>query len=426
MESVKITKNKIATKTILVLISALTLSSFASTIPVQAVTSYTYILNGPFFYDGSIPPSNTTVGGAMLWINGTVQRFTLNATNGDTTDTINFTSILPAYQILWNASTTLNYTSVIDLQQLTTTQNLTIYIPSPSTPAYVYTFLPTDFAGMTNPFLRASITTDGAHYNILQQANLTSNSAPTFVLAQYGTYELSFICDEGTYTQTFTAQNIFSITLPVFSGFFQNQNTTSPNTLIERINSSMIGITYYDPSNTTEWVYIFVTHRSGSITVNDYSTNNTGNSQIILWNDADADKSYNVNVTALIGSTEYIWMLIAPTTPSTNPFLGIFDFLGPTVSTMPHVTSGWPFELDSAAIAQLAGSAIIMLFLTIGSFRSAGACCILSWIIAGVLMYMGWWGNSTVTYSTVPMFVFAGFIGFFIHLGEAKQTERDT
>jgi hypothetical protein len=284
--------------------------------------------------------------------------------------------------------------------------------------------MPTDFAGMTNPFLRASITTDGSTYHILQQANLTSNSAPTFVLAQYGTYELSFICNEGTYTQTFTAQNIFSITLPVFSGFFQSQNTTTASTIVERINSSMVGITYYDPSNTTQWVYIIVTHRSGSTTVNDYSTNNTGNSQIILWNDADSDKSYNVNVTALIGTTEYVWMLIAPTTPNTNPFLGIFDFLGPTVSTMPHYTSGWPFELDSAAIAQLAGSAIIMLFLTIGSFRSAGACCILSWIIAGVLMYMGWWGNSTVTYSTVPMFVFAGFIGFFIHLGEAKQTER--
>jgi hypothetical protein len=187
----------------------------------------------------------------------------------------------------------------------------------------------------------------------------------------------------------------------------------------------MVGIIYTDPTLSTNWVSVDISHLNGVTVIYDYSTNNTGNSQTILWNGADADKVYNVNVTAKVGTNQYLWSQIAGSAIPDNPFLGLFDFLGQHVDTLPYVSTGWPEGMTSLQIAQLVGSGIIVLFLCIGSFRSAGACCIIAWILAGVLMYLGWWGNSTTTYSTVPMFILAGFVGFLVHLGEAKQTERD-
>jgi hypothetical protein len=407
---------------ILLILLVATISIIISLPTVNAQTSYTYNFAGPYYYDGGM--ANANVSCAMLWVNGTTYRFQLNGT-GVAIDTVNITSTFPAYQILWNASSTLNYTSIIDFQPLTTTQNINIYIPSPNTPAFIYTFIPTDFVGMTHAYLKCGLSTDGSTYNLLQQADLNSTSDPAFVLSQYGTYQLSFLCDQGTYTQMFTAQNVFSNTIPVLAGMFPTTNLTYPTFTVQRVNSSLIGISYVDPSTSTAWLAINVTHRSGSTTINDYYTNNTGSSQTILWNGADLDKSYTVYAVAMIGTTSRTWSLIAPVEPNSNPFMGIFDFLGQSIDTFPHVDTGWPVGMSSLQIAQLIGASIIMLFLCIGSFRSAGACCILSWIIAGIMMFLGWWGDSTTTYATVPMYVFSGFVGLVVHLGEAKQTERE-
>jgi hypothetical protein len=64
-----------------------------------------------------------------------------------------------------------------------------------------------------------------------------------------------------------------------------------------------------------------------------------------------------------------------------------------------------------------------MLFLCIGSFRSAGACCILSWIIFGILCFLGWFG--VVTPYTVPQFALSGFVALIIAIDEGKSQTRE-
>jgi hypothetical protein len=438
------TLNKNLNKIVLILVALMVIASFASLNKISATTYYHYNFAGPYYYDGSVPSTNQTVVASALWANGSRASFMVTVTSlGSTVSTYNLTSTNPVYQVIWNSSNTLNYTSVIDFQPTVTTYNINLYIPASTSPTWQYTFIPTDFAGTTNPYLMIGLSTDGSTVHILQQADLSAVVEPVFVLAQYGTYTLNFICDQGTYSQQFTAQNIYSITLPILAGAFPTANITTPTVTVSRLNATMVGVTYQDVlwqyGNTTsgsgwatatplagetQWLYTLITHTSGTTVITDYTTNTTGNSQTILWNGADSAKNYDVNVTASINDVIYVWVLSAPSAPPANPFLGVFDFLGQHVDTMPYVTTGWPTGMTSENIAELVGSAIVVLFLCIGSFRSAGSCAILSWTIFGVLAYLGWLGIFDAR--SLPMFAFSGVLAILMYMADQKETTRET
>ena len=385
--------------------------------------TYTYTLHGPYYEDGGVAPETVTV--AVLWVDGAILRFNMTAI-GSTANVTTFTSSLPAYQMIWNASNTLNYTRIIDF--LPESEDVNVYIPAPVLPSYPYTFNVISFAGVTNAYLQTSISTDGSTWHTVERANLNSTGSPTFIMAQQGTYTLTFICDQGIYSQQFIAQNIFTESLPILAGMFPISNVTYPTVDVSRLNSTLIGISYQDPSNSTDWFNITITHQSGSLTVLDYSnTPTSGSPQTILWNDADAEKSYNVNSTALIGTQQYIWINQAPSSASTNPWLGIWDWLGKPILTMPYTSTGWPLGMTTNNIAQIVGAIIILFFLSIGSYRSSGPVCIIAWIMSGFMIAFGWWGNGVVGgLSAIPEFALSGFIAIMIHLSEAKDSVRES
>jgi hypothetical protein len=283
-----------------------------------------------------------------------------------------------------------------------------------------------DFASMTNPYLQVSVTNavDGEPVIfVLERHDLDSASTVPFVLSQFHTYTLTVICDQGSYTQLFTAGNEFTVNIPVLAGVFPVSTSGLPKFDAARLNTSAIGISYIDSSDSTDWLYFTVTHRSGSITVTDYIYNSTGDTQTILWNNAEADKEYTINAIASINGVEYSWIVPVGLASSSNPWLGLLDWLGKDTDTLPEVHTGWPFGMTSLQIAQLFGSAIIVLFLCIGSFKSAGACCLLAWIIGGVMLYLGWVGGTTL--ASIPLFTLAGVLSIFIVLDEGKQTVRE-
>ena len=116
--------------------------------------------------------------------------------------------------------------------------------------------------------------------------------------------------------------------------------------------------------------------------------------------------------------------------PPANPFLGVFDFLGQNVPTLPYTPTGWTgangSQLSSGMIAELVGMAVIMLFLGIGSYRSSGEACIIAWLMSGILIYLGWWANGvTGGLAAIPSFAICGVVAIFIVIGEAKQVERE-
>jgi len=303
---------------------------------------------------------------------------------------------------------------------------LRLYIADPDVAQAYYNLNIIDFASMTNPYLQVSVTNmvDGAAtLFVLERHDLESASTVPFCLSQFQTYTLNVICDQGTYSQLFTAGNEFTVNIPILAGVFPVSTSSLPSFDAARLNSTAIGLSYIDPSLLTDWLYFTITHESGSVTITDYTFNATGNTQTIVWTDAEADKAYLVTVIAMVDGTEYPWIIPVGEYSGSNPFDGLLDWLGHSTPTLPEVHTGWPFGMDSGQIAQIAAACIVALFLCIGSFRSAGACCILSWIIFGVLLYLGWFG--IITPYTIPQFAFSGFIALIIAVDEGKSQARE-
>ena len=410
---------KNAKRIVCLLAVAVFFALFASIQLVHADT-FTYTFNGPYYDGGDVANADVILG--IQWINGTVYQLPLSA-DGMTADTETVYSTSPARIVTWNASTLLNLTRILELTGAST-EEYNVCIPPSALPVGTYAFSVTDFAGMTNPFLQTSISPDGVDMWVVERRSLNTTGTVTFTMTQYGTYTLTILCDQGSITQLFTAENVFTVDLPVLSGAFPAANTTLPTFTAQRLNSSLIGVAYSDSSAATNWLYVNITHKQGSTVIFDYSTNNTGSSQSILWNAADADKAYTVTGIANIAGVNKTWIIAVPKLPSENPWLGIWDWLGNENGTLPMVHTGFPDGMSSAQIAQLVAACIIVFFLGIGSFKSTGACCVLAWIVGGVMLYLGWWGGGTV-YASIPNFALAGFLSVIIAIQEGKSVERE-
>jgi hypothetical protein len=388
--------------------------------PTPEPLEYNYQFLGPYYEDGSDASGSVTI--TMLSTLGNSSQLTLSSPINT-----NVTSSSKLVQVSYNASSAWNITRIVSFLPTETDVVLRLYIADPDVALAYYNLNIVDFASMTNPYLQVSVINevDGESVVfVLERHNLDSASTVPFVLSQFQTYTLTVICDQGSYTQLFTAGNEFTVNIPILAGVFPVSTGGLPKFDAARLNSTAIGLSFIDSSETTDWLYFIITHVSGSTTIIDYTYNSTGDTQTVLWNYAETDKSYLVSATASINGVEYTWVIPLGQASSDNPWLGLLDWLGHDTPTLPRVHTGWPFGMSSLQIAQLAAASIIMLFLCIGSFRSAGACCILAWIIGGVMLYLGWWGGGT-TYASIPLFTLAGFLSIFIALDEGKQQVRE-
>ena len=397
--------------------------------------SYSVTLYGPYYESDNVAvgqaASGQTVNCTLFYANQTIYQFFLNSSVG-VAGNLAVSSTSPFVQLIWNASSTLNYMRVYRFISNVTTDTIHLFIVDPDKPSCVYTFSVTDFYGMINPYLETRVSPDGVNNYVVERTSLgDGGGSVSFVLTQYQMYSLTFICSQGSYTQSFTASTLgtpgqYPVSLNVLSGNFPLSNATSVLTAeANRVNGTSVLVIYIDPSGNTSWVYVQISHMQGVTQIVDYVVNSTGSAQNFLWMLGDSTVNYLVSVQAYSGGELYTWNLAAGTSYSgSNPFSGLFDFLGSSVGTLPQVQTGWPVGMTTFQIGQLAAACIIMLFLCIGSFRSAGACCILSWIVAGVMVYLGWFGGGTA-YASIPEFALAGFLSVFIAIQEGKETTRE-
>jgi hypothetical protein len=394
--------------------------------------NYTVTLHG-IYYDDSSYAQQENVKYTLTYANGTIFSAIMNSTAGNE-NVIVIHSTSPFVQLTWNASSTANYTRIYRFMN-TTNDDIRLYIVDPNLPSSIYSFSVTDFSSMKNPFLETSVSPDGNHTYVVERADLSdSGGTVTFVMNQNQIYTLTFIQDitpQLSFSQTFTASisgvpGTTPISLDVLAGDFPTSNgPIIMQANADRNGSNTIIVSYFDPSGNTSWVYVKIYHLQGSIQIIDYVVNSTGNSQSFLWQLADSKTSYLVNVQSYSGNQLYTWNLSAPASSgSSNPFLGLLDWLGQSVGTLPHVQTGWPTGMTSAQIGEIIAACIVMMFLCIGSFRSAGACCVLSWIIFGLMLWLGWMG--VVSIYTIPQFAFSGFLAIVILLDEAKSQARET
>lgn len=397
----------------------------------NATVSYVANIYGPFYEDGTVA-SGDTVTCSLLYANSTVYPFSISSVNG-TAGFINISSTTSFVQLQWNASDPLvnNYTRVYRFIPSTTNDTIYLFITRSTLPSFLYSFQITDFYGMVNPYLEIRVSPDGTTSYVMERADLSDGGGTvTFTLTQYQLYTIAFICDQGTYTQSFTASLLgtpgqYPVSLNVLAGNFPMANAT---TIIYaeavKVNGTSIAVTYLDPDSNTTYVYIRIYHMQGTVEINDYTANSTGSSQVFLWSLADSAVSYRIYVEALSGGELYTWYLSASSATATNPFYGLFDWLGVTESTLPQVTMGWPAGMTGSMIAQLVATTIITLFLCIGSFRSAGYSCLFAWIMGGIMLYIGWYQGGTAV-AAIPEFTLAGFLSILIIIDEAKQTTRE-
>ncbi len=382
------------------LIAVLCVSCLAFVVP-QAQAVYIYPVSGPYYDDGTIPNENVTV--TAYFMNNTIYTFQLQG-NGTHVDNVNLTSTSQISKMVWNASSANNYTRVNDI--FFGLYGTRIYIPNPATYSFVYSFTVTDFYGMSNPYLQTSVSSDGINYYVVESKLIESNPI-TFVLQQYTSYRLTFRCTQGTYTQTFSAEEVFTIDLLVMHGAFLSTNTTYIEANATRPTSTSILTQYLDPSASTTWMYYTVTHKVGTTTYTDYTYNNTGSSQSDLWSSANATVDYTVNMQALVGTETYTWTIpVSASTIGTNPFTGLITPLGT-----------WPSGFNADELPWII---IVICVAAIFSFWSVTAGAFLSWIIAGVFMALGW-----ITVIPVPVYGLAGVVCFLVGYAESKKTERE-
>jgi hypothetical protein len=387
----------------------------------QAQSSYTYILHGPYYEDNTVAPDATNV--TVYWINGAVVSYLLQASGG-VADTQTITSINPITSLSWNVtSSSSNATRIYDITSTTAT-DINIYVTNADLASALYSFSVTDYAGMTAPFIQTQTSSDGLTWYTVESRSLNESASISFLLTQYNRYQVIVTCTEGTYTQPFIPEATYTHNIAILTGTFSSSSSvSSPTFTASRTTSSNIYITYTDPSTSTQWLSLNITHKSGTSTITDYVLNQTGNTQIIEWNGADSDKSYTVAATASVGGDEQSWSIPLVTSTASNPFLGMFDFLGVTTATLPGVYTGWPPGMTSFQIAQLVAALLITVFLGMGSFRNAGASAIMACIFAGIMFAIGWWsgGVGQASVNAVPMLGLAFFIAIFTHFNEKKS-----
>jgi hypothetical protein len=392
-----------------------TLGLWANTGLQNSTVSYTeFTISGPYIEDNGAV-ANQVVAGTVYFSNGMSQVFSLDGTSGSAQSY----AINPAYtpiSVTWQAIANYSYTRTYYLTG-TTGANITVFVPNPASTPQLYQFTISDFSasGITNPYIATTLTVGGnlttGTYTI-ERKPLTVGTV-SMIMEQWHSYTLQIQCDQGIYNVLFSAESTFLTNLNIPSGAFPNSNVSYPIAYAERTNSTAITITYSDTKLSTTTLNVLVSHTNGLTTVIDYTSNTPANSQTFIWNNAATDTTYFVNVTAVSNGVTYPYGFILSAAAPSNPFENLLDWLGPTFTTLPHITIGWPEGIEPS---QLFATIIIIAALCIGSFRNAGASCLISALVGGLMIIMGWWQ------SAIPIWSLSVVIAVIIVIDEWRQS----
>jgi hypothetical protein len=358
-----------------------------------------YTVTGPYYESGSVGP-NTTV--TVYYTSGFVESLALNGSLGSAQTLSLNPNYVPLY-ITWNVTS--SYLRTYYYNPLLTSEDALIFIPDPSVAILPYSFYVADFYGMDSPYLSSSIAFNGTNH-VVERVKANINPI-TFMMQQWYYYTLTYTCTQGTYSHGFHAETTFSQNDNILAGMFPSANFTSPlSAHANRFNSTRITATYQNTNATTQWLYFNITHRSGLSTILDYSLNVSSNSYTLNWDNAIADVSYMVSIQASINGTVTEWRYPAAAIPvSANPFSGMFSALGT-----------WPVGFDAD---QLPAAIIILCVLAVFSYSSAGVGAVLSFVVGGVLIVLGWFTPN------LQVFGFSGFVAIILGFLDAKRTERE-
>jgi hypothetical protein len=375
-------------------------------LPFHVRADETYYFEGPFYDNREVVDGTVTVN--LLYANNTLYSFNLVG-DGITADNATIVSTEELIRAYWNASSTLNYTRTYDFTS-DSDNFIDIHIPDPDLNAYVYYFTISDFYGMTTAYLETQTSSDNLNWRTVER-KIIDQGTLSFVLTQNNRYYLMFTNDKGGgdfqyYMISYTPQSVFTMDLPILPGSFPTDSDSGVVATAIRENSTIIQVDYADSEGVTVWLNFLISHIESGVQVEDYSLNMTYTNEFSLtWNEADADYDYLVDIQSYRNGFLYEWKIVCGVVSETNPWADNLNFLG-----------SWPDGVDPS---QIIVSGIVLCFLCIGSVRTLGASCVISWIVGAIFLWMGWWGPA------IPTFILAGVLSVLIAIAEGKETTRE-
>jgi hypothetical protein len=360
---------------------------------------YRYILQGPFYEDGTTPAStNVTVTLYSQYANPTV----FIMPNGSSTYTIEVEN--RPNHFVWNISSASYNESRFYWLTDATYEEIYIFIPNPTEIYNLYTFSIWDFANIQNAYLETIVSVNGTERVIERQPVDSANPVP-FYLTLAHHYTLKLTCNLGTYSwvnvipaydydmDKIVSSDMFPTTLTFF-------NVTITST---RVNSTHIQTYYHDNNAQTLIVTFTILHRSGTSYVTDETTSQIGSDVTYDWYSANATRDYYMNITAVRTDGTFNWTLSVPQLPTEEePMTGLWDMFGI-----------WPIP-SRYFVGMLIVFTVIALFST--TYAELG--CVLAVIVAGMLNYIRWLNISWT------LIVFAFAIAILYALQKAQKKEK--
>jgi len=398
----------------LTLLIVLVFAGFTQVLQTQQVAaqSFNYTFLGPIF-DAGTQQSGTAVL-TLTSITGDSQQVSVSTGSSYTYTGVRLLACS------WNASSTLNITRVIEFLPSDGTANgnqmFQIYMANPDNIMAVYMFSVLDYTG------QASFAEVKLGNNVVERRSLALSGAADFALYKGITYTINVIGQTGVFSQLFTAGNIYNNDIILLAGSFGEVDFSSNRTIFTATRTpenDVINLKYF--TNYTTGTFNFnIYKRDGASLYNVYNNtiNNSGEQFVFIWSDIEKTVNYVVQGVTYdaAGQTLFSWNIDLPVrTDKTNPWAVLLDPFVHQISTLPN-SSLLPEDFN---ILQLPATVIICLVLAIISWRNSAAGMLLAWVIAAIMVGIGWFVVS------FPAFGFALFLTVLIAVSEAKRTERE-
>jgi len=361
---------------------------------------YKYILHGPYYEDGTVPPSTNVSVTLYSRYNNSINFIMPNGTSTYTIETEQ-----KANHFMWNISGSSYNVSRFYWLTNQTTEDIYIFIPKPSDIFDVYLLELSDFVGISNTYAETIIQVNGSD-RVIERQPYTSNVIP-FYLCFGHHYNVKLTCNKGTHVwEDVIPTTELTITMIITSDFwaatFQTVNATATAT---RQNNTWIQAYYLDSTLYTSNVTLTLIYYQGTTLTTENTTIVTGQNLFTVdWYDLNETQDYYVNITAYREATDETlqWFLPIPAPLATSNGWNFISILGI-----------WPVPSQ-----YIVGALIILSILAIFSTATIAGGCLLATLSAGFLNLVGWMNTS---WSLITLAACLSFLYLFI---EARKNER--
>jgi hypothetical protein len=324
--------------------------------------------------------------------------------------------------VSWNFSSALNLTRTIEFLPYDGSvggqQVFPIYTASPDFVMGVYVFNVVDYTGSAQ---WVEVRVGGT---VIERRSITLSGAADFTLFKSAYYTVSVVGSLGVFSQSFVAGNVYSSNIIVLADSFGEASTNGYNTVFYARRNEEGAVHVFFNDHLRRGVFEFrISEVRGKDVVVLYSSGVVDHVYFpysFIWFNAEPGVVYTVDAFHFgdDGGLLRSWVVSVSSVNGGgkgNPFVELLAPFGLSIDTLPG-SAVLPTGFD---VAQLPVAGLLGLVLAIFSFSNHGKGCLLCWVVAAVMVGLGWFVVS------LPAFGFALFLSVLIVFTEGKRTERE-